>query len=166
MPTEEQLQEIHRLAVRGEAIDIAQDVGIRLAASWLPVSRFREVRDLGLQTLTLGPHADTLRYLGQAKRNLGEVREALDLYIEALQRYEEVGDRQGLAATLNNIGGVYRSRGSLDQALDYFQQALPIREGEHSMILTPHREPLYNREKLVNPPIGKDSPWDKLRLSC
>ncbi len=33
------------------------------------------------------------------------------------------------------------------------------------MILTPHREPLYNREKLVNPPIGKDSPWDKLRLS-
>ncbi len=37
---------------------------------------------------------------------------------------------------------------------------------EHSMILTPHREPLYNREKLVNPPIGKDSPWDKLRLSC
>ncbi len=39
-------------------------------------------------------------------------------------------------------------------------------EREHSMILTPHREPLYNREKLVNPPIGKDSPWDKLRLSC
>jgi hypothetical protein len=36
---------------------------------------------------------------------------------------------------------------------------------EHSVILTTHREPLYNREKLVNHPIGKDSPWDRLRLS-
>ena len=37
--------------------------------------------------------------------------------------------------------------------------------GEHSVILTPHREAFYNREKLVNHPVGKDSPWDKLRFS-
>ena len=36
---------------------------------------------------------------------------------------------------------------------------------EHSVILTPHREAFYNREKLVNHPVGKDSPWDKLRFS-
>ena len=40
-----------------------------------------------------------------------------------------------------------------------------ITEGEHSVILTPHREAFYNREKLVNHPVGKDSPWDKLRFS-
>ena len=39
------------------------------------------------------------------------------------------------------------------------------REREHSVILTPHREAFYNREKLVNHPVGKDSPWDKLRFS-
>jgi hypothetical protein len=41
----------------------------------------------------------------------------------------------------------------------------PLSMKEHSVILTPHREPFYNRDKLVNHPIGKGSPWDKLRLS-
>jgi len=40
-----------------------------------------------------------------------------------------------------------------------------IIEREHSVILTPHREAFYNREKRFNPPIGKDSPWAVLRLS-
>ena len=77
MPTEEQLREIHRLAVLGEATEIAQDVGTRLTGHWLGVSRFREVRALSLQTLTLGPHAGTLVALGWAKEVLGEVTEAL-----------------------------------------------------------------------------------------
>jgi hypothetical protein len=35
---------------------------------------------------------------------------------------------------------------------------------EHSVILTPHREPFYNREMMFRlSPIGKDSPWDRLR---
>jgi len=51
VPTEEQLQEIHRLAVLGDVADIAQDVGPRLTAPWLATSRFREVRELSLQTL-------------------------------------------------------------------------------------------------------------------
>ena len=41
---------------------------------------------------------------------------------------EEVGDRAGLAATLNNIGLVYHSTGQPDKALEYFGKALPIRE--------------------------------------
>ena len=45
------------------------------------------------------------------------------------------------------------------------QIMLAYRLREHSVILTPHREAFYNREKLVNHPVGKDSPWDKLRFS-
>ena len=41
---------------------------------------------------------------------------------------EEVGDRAGLATTLNNIGAVYDDLGDRQQALTYYQQALPIRE--------------------------------------
>jgi hypothetical protein len=34
------------------------------------------------------------------------------------------------------------------------------------VILTPHREPFYNREMMFRlSPIGKDSPWDRLRFS-
>jgi len=38
-----------------------------------------------------------------------------------------VGDRAGEATTLNNIGSVYSDLGEKQQALDYYQQALPLR---------------------------------------
>jgi tetratricopeptide (TPR) repeat protein len=37
---------------------------------------------------------------------------------------EEVGDRAGLAATLNNIGEVYHSLGQRERALDYLPACL------------------------------------------
>jgi tetratricopeptide (TPR) repeat protein len=128
MPTEEQLLEIHRLAVLGQSAAIARDVGTRLTGHWLGLSRFREVRALSLQTLSLGPHADTTGHLAQAKRVLGEVQEALTLYLDAFQMYEAVGDRAGLATTLTNIGVVYDDLGQREQALAYYQQARPITE--------------------------------------
>ena len=128
MPTEVQLQEIHRLAVLGGVADLAQQVGPWLTGAWLTTSRFREVRELSLQTLVLGPHARTLSDLASAKRRLGEVQDALAHYTTALTLYQEVGDRAGLATTLNNIGLVYRGLGDGQQALRYFQQALPLRQ--------------------------------------
>jgi len=128
MPTEEQLLEIHRLALLGGVANIAQDVTGRLADAWTGVSRFREVRDLCLKTLALGRVPDTLVYLARAKRVLGAVEEALRLYLEALKMYEEAGDRAGLAATLNNIGLVYDGTGQPAQALEYYRKALTIRE--------------------------------------
>src|SRR5919202_688664 len=111
MPTEEQLQEIHRLAVLGAAAAIAQDVGPRLTGRWLATSRFREVREVSLQTLALAPHARTLIHLAHAQQRLGEVEEALAHYRTALHLYTEVGDRAGLATTLNNIESVYNGLG-------------------------------------------------------
>jgi tetratricopeptide (TPR) repeat protein len=128
MPTEAQLQEIHRLAVLGGVADIAQQVGPQLTGAWLETSRFREARELSLQTLTLGPHARTLSDLARAKQRLGEVQDALDHYTTALTLYQEAGDRAGLAATLNNIGLAYHLLGDRQQALSYYQQALPITE--------------------------------------
>ena len=39
-----------------------------------------------------------------------------------------MGDRAGLATTLNNIGMVYQGTGQREQALEYFSKALPIME--------------------------------------
>ena len=127
MPTEEQLQEIHRLAVRGDAAEIAQAVGTRLAEDWLRVSRFREVRELSLQTLALGPHAGTLIHLARSQHVLGEVEEALDTTTGLAPLYRG-GDRADLAATLSNIGTVYEDLGEPHQALHYYHQVLPIVE--------------------------------------
>jgi tetratricopeptide (TPR) repeat protein len=128
MPTEEQLQEIHRLAVLGDVAAIAQDVGPRLTGPWLATSRFREVRAVSLQTLALGPHARTLLDLAQAKHILGEVDDAVAHYRTALHLYTAVGDRVGQAATLNNLGTVCNGLGDWQQALHYYHQALPIVE--------------------------------------
>jgi tetratricopeptide (TPR) repeat protein len=128
MPTEEQLLEIHRLALLGAEANIAREVTGQLAGSWLSLSRFREVRELCTKTLELGPDPDTFAHLARAKEVLGEVAEAMRLYHGALKMYEEVGDRAGQATTLNNIGTVYYGMGQPEQALKYYQQALPLRE--------------------------------------
>src|SRR5262249_40384528 len=114
---EEQLLEIHRLALRGEVADIAQDVTHRLAGPWTGFSRFREVRALCTKTLALGPAPTTLIYLARATQVLGDVEEALRLYFEALKLYKDAGDRAGLAATLSNLGIVYANTGQPEKAL-------------------------------------------------
>jgi tetratricopeptide (TPR) repeat protein len=128
MPTEEQLLEVHRLALLGGEADITRKVTGQLANSWLSLSRFREVRELCTKTLELGQDPDTVVSLARARRVLGEVAEAMRLYQDALKMYEEVGDRAGQATTLNNIGMVYYGTGQPDKALEYYQQALPITE--------------------------------------
>jgi len=78
--------------------------------------------------LELGHTPDTLTYLATAKTVLGEVEEAMRLYRTVLNMCEEAGDGAALAATLNNIGEVYRRTGLLAQALEYFHQALALHE--------------------------------------
>jgi tetratricopeptide (TPR) repeat protein len=71
---------------------------------------------------------------------LGDKKQALDFYQQALPILRDVGNRSVEATTLNNIGLVYRSLGDKQQALDHFEQALPIsrdvgdRDGEATML--------------------------------
>ena len=58
----------------------------------------------------------------------GDVQQALTYYHQALPLQQEVGDRSGMATTLNNIGMVYRTTGDVQQALAYYHQALPLRQ--------------------------------------
>ncbi|MCO5212668.1 MAG: tetratricopeptide repeat protein [Caldilinea sp.] len=58
---------------------------------------------------------------------LGDKRQALDFYEQALPLFRQVGDKRGEATTLNNIGTVYDDLGDKRQALDYYEQALPLR---------------------------------------
>jgi tetratricopeptide (TPR) repeat protein len=57
---------------------------------------------------------------------LGEPQRALQYYTEALPIGREVGDRQGEAAALNNLGAVYDRLGEPQRALQYYTEALPI----------------------------------------
>ena len=126
MASEVELLEVFRLAEAAGTPDIVRVVEDRLAASWMGVSRFRDVLAVTDRSRRIQRSAGTLLWAGRAKHALGDTSGALTDYQRALPICREVGDRAGEAATLSNIGGVYDRRGDGDTALDYYQRALPI----------------------------------------
>ena len=111
--------EVHRLAVAGREAAIARDVGDRVGRVWLARSRFADVARLAALTLTLGEDAGALYDLGWARQATGDPAAALAAYDQALRLYRAAGDRGNEAATLSNIGAVYRGLGELQRALAY-----------------------------------------------
>jgi CHAT domain-containing protein len=55
-------------------------------------------------------------------------RKSIEKYHEALELFRRATDRNGEAATLNNIGAVYWWLGEMRKALEKFNEALPIRQ--------------------------------------
>src|ERR1700733_5992697 len=103
--------EVHRLAVAGGEAGIARDVGGLLGGVWLARSRFADAARLAGLTLSLGEDARALYQLGWAKDATGDRAAALEYYGHALRLYRAASDRRNGAATLNNIGEVYRGLG-------------------------------------------------------
>ena len=64
--------------------------------------------------------------LGAVYRSLGQYRQAIDYYQQALSIKRIIGDPAGEGTTLNNLGVVYDLLGQYDQAINYYQQALAI----------------------------------------
>lgn len=58
--------------------------------------------------------------------NRGDYPKTLDFYTRALEIYEQIGDKSGIAGALNNIGTVYDIQGNYPKALDYYVQCLEI----------------------------------------
>jgi len=66
--------------------------------------------------------------LGATYLDIGENDKAMDIYTSALKQAEELGDKKGMAASLNNSGNVYVRKDDLDVALDYYERSLTIFE--------------------------------------
>jgi len=80
---------------------------------------YGRITDPGLN----GTHLTTL---GSCRSQLGEYRQAIDLYGQALAIAREIGDRSGEGAALGNLGECRRSLGEYRQAIDLHGQALAI----------------------------------------
>ena len=59
---------------------------------------------------------------------MGEWAQALEHYEKSLIIKEELGDKQGISSTLNNIGSVYQNMGEWAQALEHYEKSLIIKE--------------------------------------
>ncbi|NES20091.1 MAG: tetratricopeptide repeat protein [Symploca sp. SIO3E6] len=98
-----------------------------VSSSLLPIA----AQDLPIITQTQTtqnqkPEAD--RLLAEGIEFYDKIRfgEALGKFEEALVIYQEIGDKVGVGATLQQIGRVYHSRNEYQQALDYYQRALLV----------------------------------------
>lgn len=75
------------------------------------------------------PHAQAFMHLsaGLAQWLSGRMQQAVDDFTRALACYRQVGNQEGEAAVLNNLGGVLAELGQLGDALDCRRQALQLR---------------------------------------
>ncbi|MFL5764766.1 MAG: tetratricopeptide repeat protein [Bacteroidia bacterium] len=70
--------------------------------------------------------ANATNNIGYAYEQLGYIGKALDYYDKSCKLFEELGDKQGIAATLNNIGYIYQNQGSPDKALEYHHKCYDL----------------------------------------
>ena len=60
--------------------------------------------------------------------NQGDIPKALEYYHKSLKIREEIGDKKGIANSLNNIGYIYDVQGDIPKGLEYYHKSLKIRE--------------------------------------
>jgi CHAT domain-containing protein/Flp pilus assembly protein TadD len=72
--------------------------------------------------------ADRLYQQGIQQYNKSQFREAFQSWQKALIIYREIGDRHGVASSLDNLGIAYRSLGQYQKAIEYHQQSLAIKQ--------------------------------------
>jgi len=73
-----------------------------------------------------GLEADRLLEQGNQQFNISLFREALLSWEQALTIYQEIGDRQGEANSLGNLGTAYNSLGQYHRASKFLEQSLEI----------------------------------------
>ena len=66
----------------------------------------------------------------------GETRLAADLLQESLELYRELGDEEGIARSIAELGGVAIANGDLDNAVALYEEAVPLfrRQGHSSRV--------------------------------
>ena len=62
--------------------------------------------------------------LGLTYSDMGDNDEAMEIFITALEQAEELGYKNGIGASLNNIGIVHWNKGDYEKALEYYDRAL------------------------------------------
>jgi diguanylate cyclase (GGDEF)-like protein len=93
-----------------------------------------ELLILSQRSTRISWHAAAEEYLGVLDRRQGRTEGAAAHAQLALELREQMGDRVGQAFSLTNLGTIAQDRGDFARALDYFLQALQIREAIDSRL--------------------------------
>jgi CHAT domain-containing protein/Tfp pilus assembly protein PilF len=77
-------------------------------------------------TASINGEASTLDNLGRAWSDMGDGKQALDDFNQALLKFQNLGERNGAALVLNDMGPAYSALGQKQKALDAYNQAIAL----------------------------------------
>jgi predicted ATPase/serine/threonine protein kinase len=125
-----------RAALRWAKTSKEKEIGLRLAATmwrfWEVRGYQSEGRDWLLQMLEESDDASNMvrarAFLraGGLERDQGNYEQALRLFQNALTLYQRLGDKWGIAATLNGLGDMAQQRGNYAEATAHYEDALVL----------------------------------------
>jgi tetratricopeptide (TPR) repeat protein len=103
----------------GSLLDLRQHPRERIRWLEAALAAARRLKDREAEGRHLGN-------LGNAYRQLGEARRAIEHHQQALVVTREIGDRRGEGAALGNLGLAYAELGEPRRAIEYYEQCLVI----------------------------------------
>ena len=124
---------VDRLFIRADQLEEAH----RVALDWIvgPLSLsglYQQVLEDWLPDIVKSSQkktrAEALGQTGKQFVHLGEYEKALDYLEQSLAIRQDIGDKSGEGATLNNISQIYKARGDYQTALSYLEKSLAIRQ--------------------------------------
>ncbi len=111
-------------------VNLLNDIGLRLFRAFPDITL-----NYGQQAVALAEQVDFPKGRAYAQKNIGlgyfvkgDRSKILDAWEQALQAFQESGDKVGESNILNNIGGVHLQDGNFPLALDYQLQSLAAAE--------------------------------------
>ncbi len=78
-------------------------------------------------------YAGTLGNMGNVYADMGDPEKAMELQLEAVRIFDEIGDKQGLTICYSAIGIDYLKAKKYDKALEYFNKSLPMAQEMQSL---------------------------------
>ena len=109
-----------------KAVDIAQRLGMDLSSRGLHRIHIELLLDALACTKVPDEQVALHLQIAESQRVDGKLDKALDSLHTAFKICQEIGDRSGEGATLNNISQIYDARGDYDTALEYMKKSLTI----------------------------------------
>ncbi|MFN7414542.1 MAG: tetratricopeptide repeat protein, partial [Dolichospermum sp.] len=125
--TEEEVLEIHRLALLGKQGEIASEMGMVVTNKWISTSRFRETLHLCKSTLNTVESYNILANLARSEQELGNIEQAQQHYQQALKLCPAT-DKKVKATIIHNLADIYANIGKIYDAMVLYQQSLEITE--------------------------------------
>jgi len=72
--------------------------------------------------------AECLLYIGACYFQMNNLNDAMDNFLKSMKIKEELNDREGIAALLNNLGNISKEMGNYSKAIEYYLQARELGE--------------------------------------